>query len=188
MTLEEIQNEFGATGRLSGQALDELRERLRAADPYPAITVAGDCLAESLAPEMISLLDVEDPMVRWNATATVFTRLRCVEYVEHCLRLARSEPDTMVRGAALTGLGETLPRVKNLDTRRRIGSYLLQVLNDDGELLEMRGAAYEGILAAIEVHPAKRPPASRLVDLDRDLDISSLAQFRRQYDLCDRDS
>jgi hypothetical protein len=78
----------------------------------------------------------------------------------------------------LAGLGDLIPLVSP-DLQRLLGATLLQVLSDDAELMEMRGAAYESILAALGVAPQNRPSAAKQIDLDTDVDKEQVGRFRR---------
>ena len=166
---------------LSREAVSALRAMLASEDPYSAITVVGDCQAHELANSLVELLQHPDTMARWNATSVLFSRLKKVEYVSECLRVSEADEDSIVKCAALAGLGEIAPSVEDPGERTQIGRRLLEVLEDGEELREVRGAAYEGVLAALEVPPLERPPASRLMDIERDVDGEAVEASRKRY-------
>ncbi len=178
MDLEDVKREYQVNGRISRRSIGILKELIRGDDPYSAITVAGDCAAFDASPEIGLCLDSEDSMVRWNAAGVLFTRFRQPDLGDRCLELAKSDPDTLVRAIALCGIGEILHKVTNFQLRAQMATTLLQSLNDASELPEFRGAAYEGILAAMDVLPLDRPSASRLFDPDKDLDEEIVQDFR----------
>jgi len=181
MSLEQIASEYETRGRLSTKAVSALRAMVTSDDPYSAITLVGDCRVHELASRLVELLQHGDPMVRWNATSVLFSRLKMSEYASECLRVSEEDDDSIVKCAALAGLGEIAPTVGKPEVRAQIGHRLLEVLESDGELVEVRGAAYEGILAAIEVPPLQRPPANKLTDMDTDVDGDAVEIFRKRY-------
>lgn len=182
MTLQEIEEEYRQNGRISGQAIVSLRRQLRAAgDPYRAISVAGDCGAFPLSADIAVYLKHTDPMVRWNAASVLFNRFRIVALAAYCLEMAETEVDEVARGAAITGVGELLPLVDEPALRLRMATSLLRIFEQSTELTEMRGAAYEGIEAAMGIPPTRRVPASRLIDLERDVDRQLVAAYRQQF-------
>jgi len=181
MTLEEIQDEYDRRGRLSNEALSELRRYLRSADPYTAITVTADCAATDLSDDLLACLESSDQMVRWNAAAALFTRFRSTEYVEACKGMAVGDQSSMVRAVALCGIGEVLPYIKSRGESGQLAALLLETFLQEKELPEVRAAAYEGMLAAQQVPPLERPPASRQLDMDRDVDSRIVNAFRAKW-------
>jgi hypothetical protein len=180
MTLDDIRAEHQAHGRLRAGSIQALRTWLTSRDPFSAITVVGDLRVAELADDVARCLDAEDPMVRWNAVSVLTTWLRSSPHAERVLQhtTAETEPDEMVRGAGLAGLGAVL-RTVPAPLARRIGTHLLEVLEDASELIELRGAAYEGILTALDVPPNERPSAAKLIDLDADVSTDVMTAFER---------
>src|SRR5206468_3383435 len=101
MSIGDIQSEFDQHGRLSRQAVTELQALLLSDDPYSAITVAADTGCFEVSPQIAECLTSPDPMVRWNAAATLFTRFRANQFASQCLDLVEKERDEMVRSVAL---------------------------------------------------------------------------------------
>jgi HEAT repeat protein len=179
--LDAIEDQCRASGSLPSAYLEALAEHLQGEDPYRAITVAGDCGARQLADLLAGCLAHADEMVRWNAVGVLFTRWHDARFAADCYRLAISDPDGLVRMIALSGLGELLPHVADASLRRQMAGLLVEVFEDDQQLLVDRGTAYAAILAAIGVPPLERPPASRMIDLQRDVDPARVADFRKRY-------
>jgi|YelNatPaOPRAMG01_1025707.scaffolds.fasta_scaffold223902_2 HEAT repeat protein len=181
MSLSSIWEEFEANGRLSQRSIHALREALHSANPYEAITVATDCGERELIPDILPCLDSPDPMVRWNAIASLYTRFRVPERLDTLLRLATEDEDTgVVRAIAITGIGETLPKVKDPHMRRKMAELLMSTFENSSLYEELRAAAYEGILAAVDVLPLDRPPANKPLDFSK-IDKKKLEEFREQY-------
>ncbi len=182
MTAAEIGDEYRRNGRISGSAMVSLRRLLReSADPYGAITLAGDVAAFQMADDIAPHLASTDSMVRWNAVGVLFTRFRDVRLSRLCCELLDAETDTMVRGIALMGAGELLPIIEDQDLRQRLASRLLQTLDAVDELPELRDSAYLGIEAAIGLAPAERSPAHRMLDPETEYRNVVLDDFRRTY-------
>jgi len=177
MTIDEIRRQYDRVGKLPVGAVDTLRELLRSSDPYAAITMVGDFKLADLAGCVGQCLTSDDPMIRWNAICVLTTRLRIAEYAEPILAQARSEEDEVVRGAALVGVGALMPLLDG-ELKRRIGETLVSVLTDSADLPEMRSAAYEGILSALDVPIRNRPSAAEVLNFDHDVSDEVLAQFR----------
>lgn len=181
MSLNDIMQEYLSNGRLSRQAVGELRKLLASDNPYDAITAACDTGTCELSSAIAANLNSADDMVRWNAAASLFTRFRDKKYVRECINLATKDNDTNVRSIALVGLGELLPFIDEEDLRRLVSSILLSVLMDELTYAELRSSAYEGILAAMDVLPSERPSPSRLLNMSRDIDRSLVESFKNQY-------
>lgn len=181
MNLEDIISEYEANGRLSRRATERLRELTLGCDAYSAITVAADCGAFAVSPEIASALNANDEMVRWNAVAALFTRFRNFEYGHICLQLAKEDPSMMVRSMALCGLGEILFDVNNPRLRKDMASLLLETFNNKDEEQSLREAAYEGILAAMDVLPLDRPSLAARLEFPRDADQQIIFKFTEQY-------
>ena len=180
-TLDDIQVEFEITGRLSKSSIEKLKQLILSDDPYSAITVATDCGTFALAPVIAQATNSEDSMVRWNAIGALLTRFRLPEYADLGFEFALTEPDEMVRNIALVGLGEVLPDVKDNSLANAIAHYLIKVFQNEEEDILARGAAYDGILAALDVLPTSRPPANRPLDLIKDVDNEKIADFKKRY-------
>jgi hypothetical protein len=58
---------------------------------------------------------------------------------------------------------------------------LLRVVEDEAEYAEFRGAAYEAMLAALDVPIAERPSAAKLIDVETELSAERIEQFRRLF-------
>ncbi len=182
VNLHEIAEAFATTGRLTEHQKTALRVALRGpANPFTAITTAADCGAAVLAGDILPHLTHADPMVRWNAAGVLFTRFRIAAFAAKCLQMVDTEPDEEVRAIAICGLGELLPRVENVVLRNEMANRLCAILSDKNELTEMRGAAYEGIQAAMATPPLERLPATRLINLERDVDARVVAAFREKF-------
>ena len=119
MSVDDIQSEFNLHGKLSRRAVFELQSLLLSDDAYCAITVAADTGCSEVAPQVVQCLSSADPMIRWNAAATLFTRFRANQYAAQCLDLVEKEQDEIVRSVALVGLGELLPSMEDRDSQRR---------------------------------------------------------------------
>jgi len=179
MTMEEIRETHNETQELSGRSLDGLRAYLRGDDPYEAITFVGHAKARHLAQEVAGCLRSEDSMVRWNAVTVLTSRLHGIDYAEAICALARNDDDEVVRAAAVAGLGEILPLLaKPMSTT--VAGMLLRVFHDEAELIEMRGAAYEGMLAALRIPPQHRPSAARLIDVAKDVEPQLVERFEQE--------
>jgi HEAT repeat protein len=183
MSLESIQSEYDRHGQLPRIAVLELQSLLLSDDPYSAITVAADTACLELSPQIAKCLTSADPIVRWNAAATLFTRFRANQFANQCLDMVESERDEMVRSVALVGLGELLPSMDGHHYRRRAAADLLEVFNDPSEYPEVRCSAYEGILAAMGTSPLERPPAGKLLNLVEDVDRRIVEEFASRYDI-----
>lgn len=183
MSPENILTEFELHGRLSRRAVSELHTLLRSDDPFRAITVAADTGCLEVASQVAECLSSSDAMVRWNAAATLFTRFRCKNYARQCLDLALNDPDEIVRTICLVGIGEIITIIKNDDIVEEAAGQLLRVFYDENEYPEVRCAAYEGILAAMDILPLDRPPVDKLLDLNRDTDYQLVEGFRRRFGL-----
>jgi len=177
MSLSRIWEEFEANGRLSQRSIRELREALHSADPYDAITVATDCGERELVPDILLCLDSPDPMVRWNAIASIYTRFRVPERLDTLIRLATEEDSIMVRAVAIESIGQTLPKVKDPHLRRKMAELLMSTFENDEEQWD---SAYLGILAAVDVLPLDMPPANKPLDRNQ-IDPTKLKEFREQY-------
>lgn len=182
MSIDAVQSEFDRHGQLSRQAVIELQSLLLSDDPYGAITVAADTGCFEVSPQIAQCLTSSDPMVRWNAAATLFTRFRANQYATQCLELVEKEPDEIVKSVALVGLGELLPSVDDHDFQNGAAAVLLRVFNDQSEYPEVRCSAYEGILAAIGISPLERPPAGKLLDLVKEVDWKMIEKFVTRFD------
>ena len=183
MSVDDIQSEFNLHGKLSRRAVFELQSLLLSDDAYCAITVAADTGCSEVAPQVVQCLSSADPMIRWNAAATLFTRFRANQYAAQCLDLVEKEQDEIVRSVALVGLGELLPSMEDRDSQRRGASDLLTVFRNDSEYPEVRSAAYEGILAAVGIPPFDRPPAGKLLDLVEGIDWRIVEEFVSRFDI-----
>lgn len=183
MSIEAIRSEFDRRGQLSRQAVNELRSLLLSDDPYSAIAVAADSGCSEVSPQIAECLSSADPMVRWNAAATLFTRFRANQFANLCLDLVEKERDEVVRSVALVGLGELLLSTDDHEFKRRAAAEILSVFNDQSEYPEVRCSAYEGILAAMGTSPSERPPAGRLLDLTEEVDWSVIEEFVERFDI-----
>jgi hypothetical protein len=193
MNADQIWEEYARNRRLSGRAMLSLKAMLREAqDPYSAITLAGDTAAFQLAHEIATHLKSADPMVRWNATGVLFTRLRDVRSATLCLELLATEEDSMVLGIALRGAGELSPLIDDRELQGRLVLKLWRVFRgDESELPQvpphvrewMREEAYRGIEAAVGIPPLDRAPANVELDMAKDVRGDVLADFHRTYGL-----
>lgn len=181
MDLDHIANEYETNGRLSLRSIDRLRDLIRGQNPYSAITLAADCGVVAVSEEIANAVRSSEKMVRWNAVAALFTRFRNAEYGHLCLQAAKEDTDTMVRSIALCGLGEILPYVTDAQMRAEMAHVLHETLHDANQFGELRESAYEGILAAIDVLPTERPPATKRLKFPEDIDPESIAKFSKQY-------
>lgn len=181
MGLSALTDEYENNGRLSRRSIQLLSDRLLSDDPYEAITVSTDCAAFELVPKIAKSLDSPDPMVRWNAVASLHTRFRVPDCIEKTLKMASEDEDTMVRAIALHGVGEMLPIIRDQSLRRKMASLLITTLDDAKLFNELRAAAYEGILAAMDVLPLDRPPATKPLNLERDVESTLVQQFKNCY-------
>jgi hypothetical protein len=179
--LEEIEAEYARNGRLSRRSIVDLRTLILDGDSYTAISTAADCGVFEAEEEIARSLDSEDPMVRWIAAATLFTRFRLSAFAGRCLEFAREDPDSMVRNISLSGLGELLPYVKDLSLKRSMAQFLLEVLNKSDDKVD-QAAAYNGILAAMDVLPADRPSPKALFEGKQPFDPKLVARFADAYD------
>ncbi len=180
MRFNDVVHEYENHGRLSNRSVARLRDGLREADPFEAITVATDCAVFELAPEIAHCLDSTDPMVRWNAVGALFTRFRVPIRLEQLIGMAESDPDSMVRAIALCGVGEMLPKAPDEATSRRMATLLISTLENDDLFEEYRTSAYRGILAAMDVMPLDRPPAHKPLGLAK-IDKNMVERFKTQY-------
>lgn len=183
MTITEIINEYNHNHRLSQRAVSGLRDQMDS-DPYTAITIAADTGCFDLAPDIAARLNSTDPMVRWAAAATLFTRFRDHKYLSDCVNLVRNDPSSIVRSVAIVGLGELLallPPVTDLSQRNLAVNLLLSILANQSEYSEIRSSAYEGILAAIGIHPRDRPSPGRLVRFPEDIAPHHLSAFLDRF-------
>ena len=183
MTPADVEAEFDRTGRLSPRAISALRLALTSTNPYEAISVAADTWCIELSMEIAQCLSSTDTMTRWNAAATLFTRFKSKEHSDLCMFSANNEHDELVRVVALVGLGEILPLMENLEIQNSIASYLYKVFSDESLYPELRGAAYEGMLAAICVPVQDRPPANRLIAIAGDVDEELVDKFCGRFEL-----
>lgn len=181
MQLEDVVTEYEKKGALSKKAIEFLKSELQGPDPYPVITVVSDCGVFEASEELSKCLESDDRMVRWNATAALFTRLRNPYYAQECYDLATRDPDVLVRVVALCGVGEILRSVSDKSLQQRMAGTLIRAFEDDSELLEIRGAAYEGILAALDIPPEERPAADALINLETDVDWNRVEIFRGEF-------
>lgn len=120
-------------------------------------------------------------MVRWNAAAALFTRFRNKTYAVQCIELAENDEDTNVQSVALVGLGELLPFLDDNNRATEASKILLATFIDESKYLELRCSAYEGILAAMDVLPLDRPPATKMLDLSHDVDHALVERFKQRY-------
>ena len=181
MTLQEIIEEYERNGRLSRRAVTKLRHGIRSDDPFSAITVAVDTGTQELAEAIADCLSSQDAMVRWNAAAALFTRLRLSQYADRCYEMAATDPDELVKNVCLVGAGELLPLVSDRTLRLKLAQLIHRVFTDESAFPEDRTAAYEAILAAQDVLPADRAPAGRIVQIPDDIDQVTVAEFRNSY-------
>lgn len=182
MNPDEIWDEYQRDNRLSTRAMLALKKLLvEGADPYSAITLAGDTAAFELAPLIAPYLKSPDVMVRWNAAAVLFTRFRDVQFAHHCLELLEREADTMVRGVTLSGIGELLPLLEDGKLRKLLANKLREVFEAVDELPEMRDDAYAGIEVAVGIPERDRTPADRRLDLQKDVRPEVITKFFDRY-------
>ena len=122
-------------------------------------------------------------MVRWIAVSALLSRFKLAEYAKLGLVHAQHDPDEVVKGAAISGLGEVLPSVIDKSLSKDIASFLVKMYEngDNEEYIDYREDAYEGILAAMNISPLERPPANRPLDADLDVDTNMLIAFKRRY-------
>lgn len=177
-TIEDIRRELDASGTLDSPSSEELRDLLNGEDPYQAITVVGDWGLSEFGVTVAACLESDDPMVRWNAVSVLTTRLKMPDFAERVLSHADSEEDELVRAAALSGVGSIWGRVESERLKAVMGGLLLEVLEDENELPEMRGAAYEGLLSALGVAPERRPSAAEVFDFESDVNEEEIERFR----------
>jgi hypothetical protein len=181
MTIKDISEEYDSNGRLSRRAVGELRQMLLSNDPYEAISLTADLGCIELSAEIGNNLTSTDSMVRWIAAATLFTRFRKIDYIAQCFEMAKDESDEMVRSIALVGLGELLVFENRPLQKRQYARLLLDTLLDENQYPPFRSAAYEGILAAMDVSPADRFPATKLPDFSKDISLTILEAFKNRY-------
>ncbi|AGY60032.1 hypothetical protein [Gloeobacter kilaueensis] len=180
MNFEDIYDEYERNGRISRASTAFLKLLIAGPDPFTAITVATDCAAFSTAPVIATTLDSTDVMVRWNAVGALLTRFRFAEYARAGLELAINDPDMMVRGIALVGLGEVLPDVIEPDLRYEMAKTLYETVMNAEEEPHMRMNAYFGILSAMDILPLDRPPASRVLPFEK-MDHATINNFRALF-------
>ncbi len=178
-----IVQEFDNNGKLSNITLSKLRNLILSDKKYSAISIAADCRAISLAPEIAKALKSDEVMVRWIAISTLLSRFRLGEYAKLGLEHAQNDSDEMVKGAAIAGLGEILPIITNRFQRKEIAKLLINLFESesDDQYIDYREDAYEGILAAMNISPLERPPANKSLDFDTDVDINIIMAFKQQY-------
>jgi hypothetical protein len=179
--IDDIVREFQRHGRISQRSIKKLRDALLSDDPFEAITVATDCCILELTPEIARCLDSSDEMIRWNAAGSIYTRFRLPRNIDKGIKLASSDESTMVRAIALCGLGEVLPIISDKALRQKIASLLLSTFQNQELFPELRNAAYDGILAAMDVLPLDRPPAGKLLNIETDVDHRTVEDFKNLY-------
>jgi hypothetical protein len=151
-------DEYEQHGRLLPDTIKRLIHTITSSNnPFDAISAAADTACFHAAEAVSRRLHDSDPMVRWIAAATLFTRFRNPRWFAECLDMAANETDTVVRSVCLVGVGELLPLVEDCKLRTKGAELLLKILSDESEFPEIRADAYEGILAALGVFPEDRP-------------------------------
>lgn len=181
MSLTSIEDEFDLNGRISHRSVLELKTILESDDPYSAITLAVDTGTIRLADSIAKCLSSDDEMVRWNAAAGLFTRFRIADYAIQCLEMAMTDSSELVKNVCLVGSGELLPLVDDSSIRVRLASILDDAFTDETVDPERRTAAYEGMLAALDVLPVDRPDATKVLEIPEDTDPEIVKDFRTSF-------
>lgn len=181
--LDTIAQEYENNGELSNSTLSNLRECILNEDPYSAISIAADCRAISLAPEIAKALESNEIMVRGIAISTLLSRFKLDQYAVLGLHHAQNDSDEMVKGAAISGLGEILPIIADKSISKNIASLLVNYFENepDDQYIDYREDAYEGILAAMNISPLERPPANKALNFNTDIDTNLIKAFRKKY-------
>lgn len=180
LALSNVREEYRKHGRISQISKGVVREVLRSGvAKFEAISLVADCALREAAAEVMALAILHsDAMVRWNAVGTLLTRLRDPMFASLALDRWRTDPAANVREIALVGMGEILPFVADPLLWRTLGGELWTAFHDNPD--DMRLAAYDGILAALDVLPLDRPDPSLSAD-QVDYDAVALRRFSREY-------
>jgi len=182
-TLKIIAEEYLRDGKLSNSSLLKLRDAICNENKYSAISLAADCKASSLASEIAMALESDEEMVRWIAISTLLSRFKLKQYAQIGLHHAQYDTDEMVKGIAISGLGEILPLISNKSLSREISIFLINTFEKKptDEYIDYREDAYEAILAAMSISPLERPSANKHLDLDTDVDHNIVQSFKKLY-------
>lgn len=179
LTHDDIIKEFNANGRVSLRTIQQLHKEIESGpDIATAIELATDLCLFELIEVIASRFRDPNELVRWNALESVLTRFRQPRDVEEVLRIAQNDPSAMVRGVALSGLGEVFGRIGDRAIRRRIVELLVRVVTGAGFASAMRAEAYNGVLAANDVLPLDRVGAEREFDPESDIDESMIRKLQ----------
>lgn len=136
-----------------------------------AIWAARRAARRDLQPDVVRLLDHEDPTVREEALSLLFVKWADLSERERLVQLTRSDPDPGVRSRAAGALGITSSqRSRSADI-----AVLRGVLLDRGEEDLVRRACYEALCHIAQGRPQ---PLRDSVDLDEDLDLTWVRDLR----------
>lgn len=160
-----------------GQVLpDELSRR----QPPPKLIAALGSLrredAASLAPFVMPLLTHPEPDVRSEAVNVVFVVWRLSEHRDLARRLFTTDRHEVVRTRAAYALAAT----STDETLRDDVQILVNVLLDDRQSLELRRAAYEGLLLLFR-RPGF-PDSLAQFDPKSDVDWEWIGEIRTLYE------
>lgn len=180
--LEELINNHGFTPH----SLEELAWHIRNGDKPIAISLACSSAQYDLAPVIAEQLNDLNPKVREVAISELLGRFRLAQYAENGLYLALTDPDEGVRVLALANLGEVLYNISDKNLQRQVASLLIETL----ETRKYRSctanwreisAAYDSILAAIDILPLARPSPMKKLDFESDINLELVERFKEQY-------
>jgi HEAT repeat protein len=114
-------------------------------------------------PEILSLLDHSDPVVREEALSLLFVKWEARQYHDRLVRMIRSDSDTGVRARAAGALALMSNETTRGEDIAILRDAVLDVHDDDN----VRKASYEGLLEMI----GRPGMLDDEVDLDEDVDL-----------------
>lgn len=129
---------------------------------------------ENLREPIARLLDHSDPDIREEAIRILSVQWKLQEYRDAVLNALRHDPQSAVRGQAAIGLSAVTTEV----SRREDTEVLLDIVCDDSEELELRRAAYVGLL--ILYRKKRFPPANRPFEPDEHVDWIWIRKLRHK--------
>lgn len=151
------------------------------AERASALTRLAFDAAYELEPQIASLLDEADPMVRGEAMSVLLGWWRRGEYFERAVDMLHHDPDEWPRGDAAFALTEFVARMPHEEPaapevrERVIRELVRRLVEDDSDTVQAK--CYEGVLIAIGPEDRWGIQLPDVFDRERDVDWKRLAPY-----------
>jgi len=173
-------------GTISKESLEDLKKHLQSDNEnnvYHAIDLATDIKLLHLAPLIAKNLTHESSAVREIAIGQLLGILKLPEYAEIGLKMAQEDESAGVRCLAGTHLGDVLDVVKNKELKKKIATYMYDVMKKSNYTDEVKQDIYQSVMAAMGISIIDRPETVGNPEYKKYIDHNLLNQFKDKYGL-----